>query len=87
MGLALRDAVLHDLVSGPGPWATGRRGGTEFIEGTDWVLSTRRTHRQVAGLPRHIRLAAWTALGATLFLLQVISQTPPDRSRADRGVE
>ena len=74
----LRDAVLHDLVVGRWPLGYGP------LQGQDTLLRAPLGYYLPAaligkwgGLPRaHFAMAAWTALGATLFLLQVLSLTP-----------
>ncbi len=74
----VRDAVLHDLVVSPWPVGYGP------VEGHESMLRAPLAYYlpaalvgKLAGLgAAHLTLAAWTATGASLFLLQVLSLTP-----------
>ena len=74
----IRDAVMHDLVASPWPVGYG------LLEGQETLLRAPLAYYLPAALigkgfglaAAHMALAAWTAMGATLFLLQVLSLTP-----------
>lgn len=74
----LRDAVLHDLVVGQWPVGYGPLDGREtLLRAPIGYYLPAALIGKWGGLPAaHFAMAAWTALGATLFLLQVLSQTP-----------
>jgi hypothetical protein len=74
----LRDAVLHDLVAGRWPVGYGVHGGQETLlrAPLGYYLPAALVGKSAGLLAAHIAMAAWTALGATLFLLQVLSKTP-----------
>jgi hypothetical protein len=74
----LRDAVLHDLVTSPWPIGYGLLDGKESLLRAPLAFYLPAALvGKVAGLATaHFALAAWTAVGATLFLLQVLSLTP-----------
>jgi hypothetical protein len=71
----VRDAVLHDLVASPWPVGYG------LLEGRETMLRAPLGYYlpaalvgKVTSLPfAHVALLAWTATGAVLFLLQIIS--------------
>jgi hypothetical protein len=73
----IRDAVLHDLVICHWPVGYG------LLDGMETVLRAPVAYYlpaalvgKVAGLSAaHVALSVWTAIGATLFLLQVLSLT------------
>jgi hypothetical protein len=74
----IRDAVLHDLVSSPWPVGYGLLDGKESVlrAPVAFFLPAALVGK-AAGLPMaHFAIAVWTAIGATLFLLQVLSLTP-----------
>jgi hypothetical protein len=74
----VRDAVLHDLVVSPWPVGYGLLDGKETIlrAPVAYFLPAALAGKWV-GLPvAHLVMAGWTASGATLFLLQVMSLTP-----------
>jgi hypothetical protein len=81
----IRDAVLHDLVNSPWPVGYG------LLDGKETLLRAPLAYflpaalvGKVAGLSMaHLAMAVWTAMGATLFLLQVLSLT---RSRVGIAV-
>jgi hypothetical protein len=75
----LRDAVLHDLVAGPWPVGYGVLEGREsMLRAPIGYYLPAALFGKWAGLPAaHVALAAWTAAGAVLFLIQVLSQTSP----------
>jgi hypothetical protein len=81
----IRDAVLHDLVVSPWPVGYGLLDGKESLlrAPVAYYLPAALVGK-VAGLSMaHLTLALWTAMGATLFLLQVLSLT---RSRLSTAV-
>jgi len=75
----LRDAVLHDLVTGRWPVGYG------VLEGRDSLLRAPIGYYLPAALigkwagllAAHAALAGWTAAGAVIFLMQVLSRQPP----------
>jgi hypothetical protein len=74
----VRDAVLHDLVASPWPVGYGALDGAESLlrAPVAYYLPAALVGKWL-GLPAaHLALAAWTGLGASLFLLQVLSLTP-----------
>jgi hypothetical protein len=74
----IRDAVLHDLVIGAWPVGYGLEGGGSILlrAPIGYYLPAALVGK-VAGLAAaHIALSIWTAAGATLFLLQVLSLMP-----------
>jgi hypothetical protein len=74
----LRDAVLHDLVASPWPVGYG------LLEGRESVLRAPVAFYLPAALwgkwwgisAAHAAMGLWTALGASLFLMQVLSLVP-----------
>jgi len=74
----LRDAVLHDLVAGQWPVGYGVLGGQETLlrAPIGYYLPAALIGKWGGLLAAHVAMAAWTAAGATLFLLQVLSLTP-----------
>jgi hypothetical protein len=74
----IRDAVLHDLVTSPWPVGYGLLDGKEsLLRAPVAFFLPAALVGKVAGLPMaHLAIAVWTAIGATLFLLQVLSLTP-----------
>jgi hypothetical protein len=74
----LRDAVLHDLVVGQWPVGYGVFDGAQSLlrAPIGYYLPAALVGKWAGLLAAHFAMAAWTALGATLFLLQVLSQTP-----------
>jgi hypothetical protein len=80
----IRDAVLHDLVTSPWPVGYGLLDGKETLlrAPVAYYLPAALVGK-IAGLPMaHLAMAIWTAIGATLFLLQVLSLTPSRASIA-----
>ncbi len=80
----IRDAVLHDLVTSQWPVGYGVFDGKESLlrAPLGYYLPAALVGK-VAGLPvAHMTMALWTAVGATLFLLQVLSLTPSRVSTA-----
>ena len=83
----LRDAVLHDLVTGRWPVGYG------VLEGRDSLLRAPIGYYLPAALigkwagllAAHAALAVWTAAGVVLFLMQVLSPTAPQPARHFRG--
>jgi len=75
----VRDAVLHDLVASPWPVGYGT------FDGQDTVLRAPVAFYMPAALvgkwgglhAADAAMGLWTALGASLFLLQVLSLIPP----------
>jgi hypothetical protein len=74
----IRDAVLHDLVTSPWPVGYGLLDGKEsLLRAPVAYFLPAALVGKVAGLPMaHAAMMVWTAVGATLFLLQVLSLTP-----------
>jgi hypothetical protein len=74
----IRDAVLHDLVIGGWPVGYGVHDGQETLlrAPLGYYLPAALLGKCAGLLAAHVAMAAWTALGATLFLLQVLSKTP-----------
>jgi len=73
----LRDAVLHDLVGGSWPVAyVSPDGATRLLRAPVGFYLPAALIGKWAGLTAaHAAMAAWTAAGATLFLLQVLSRS------------
>jgi len=73
----VRDAVLHDLVASPWPVGYGLLNGYEsLLRAPVAYFLPAALIGKAAGLPAaHVAMLLWTALGATLFLLQVLSLT------------
>lgn len=74
----VRDAVLHDLVVSPWPVGYGVLDGHESIlrAPVAYYLPAALIGKGLGLIAAHLALAAWTAIGASLFLLQVLSLTP-----------
>ncbi|MGP8165062.1 MAG: hypothetical protein ACLQAR_06040 [Steroidobacteraceae bacterium] len=74
----LRDAVLHDLVAGQWPVGYGVVGGKDSLlrAPLGYYLPAALLGKCSGLLAAHAALAAWTMIGAVLFLLQVLSLTP-----------
>jgi hypothetical protein len=74
----VRDAVLHDLVVSPWPVGYGPVNGHESMLRAPlaYYLPAAFVGKFAGLYPAHLMLAAWTAIGASLFLLQVLSLTP-----------
>jgi hypothetical protein len=74
----IRDAVLHDLVNSPWPVGYGLLDGVESMLRAPiaYYLPAALIGKGMGLAAAHMALAAWTATGATLFLLQVLSLTP-----------
>ncbi len=74
----IRDAVLHDLVTGEWPVGYGAEGGgTSLLRAPIGYYLPAALLGKAAGLAAaQFGLAVWTAAGATLFLLQVLSLMP-----------
>lgn len=75
----VRDAVLHDLVVGAWPVGYGPLDGhATLLRAPLAYYLPAALFGKLLGLPAaHVAMAAWTGLGATLFLLQVLSLAPP----------
>jgi len=73
----IRDAVLHDLVVSGWPVGYGLLDGQEsLLRAPVAYFLPAAIVGKAAGLPAaHLAMLAWTATGATLFLLQVVSLT------------
>jgi hypothetical protein len=74
----IRDAVLHDLVTGAWPVGYGAEGGgpTLLRAPLGYYLPAALVGKAAGLAAAHVGLALWTATGATLFLLQVLSHIP-----------
>jgi hypothetical protein len=74
----IRDAVLHDLVASPWPVGYGVLDGKESLLRAPiaYYLPAALIGKMAGLAAAHLAMAVWTALGATLFLLQVLSLTP-----------
>ncbi|MGO9513437.1 MAG: hypothetical protein ACLP2F_07305 [Steroidobacteraceae bacterium] len=74
----IRDAVLHDLVAGRWPVGYGVLGGKDTLlrAPIGYYVPAALVGKWGGLLAAHFAMAAWTAVGATLFLLQVLSLTP-----------
>jgi hypothetical protein len=74
----IRDAVLHDLVNGGWPVGYGAEdGGPTLLRAPIGYYLPAALVGKMAGLAAaNAALAVWTAAGAALFLLQVLSQVP-----------
>ena len=75
----LRDAVLHDLVAGQWPVGYGDLNGKESLlrAPIGYYLPAALLGKWAGLSAAHLTMALWTALGTSLFLLQVLSLTPP----------
>lgn len=73
----VRDAVLHDLVTSPWPVGYGALDGqTSVLRAPLAYFLPAAVVGKLAGLQAaHVALSLWTALGASLFLMQVMSLT------------
>jgi hypothetical protein len=74
----IRDAVLHDLVSSPWPVGYGLLDGKETLlrASVGYFLPAALIGKGLGLSAAHTAMALWTGLGATLFLLQVVSLAP-----------
>lgn len=74
----IRDAVLHDLVTSPWPVGYGLLDGQESLLRAPlaFYLPAALIGKGIGLAVAHMAMAVWTAMGATLFLLQVLSLTP-----------
>ncbi len=74
----IRDAVLHDLVGWPWPVGYGLLDGKETLlrSSLGYFLPAALVGKVLGLAAAHAAMALWTAVGATLFLLQVLSLTP-----------
>lgn len=74
----IRDAVLHDLVSGAWPVGYGAEDGAPTLlrAPIGYYLPAALVGKMAGLAAASAALAVWTAAGATLFLLQVLSQMP-----------
>jgi hypothetical protein len=79
----VRDAVLHDLVLSPWPVGYGELDGSPSLLRAPlaYFLPAALAGKAAGLTAAHLVMAAWTALGASLFLLQVLSLASP-RPRA-----
>lgn len=74
----IRDAVLHDLVSGAWPVGYGPDGGAPTLlrAPIGYYLPAALLGKMAGLAAANAALAIWTAAGVALFLLQVLSQMP-----------
>jgi hypothetical protein len=75
----VRDAVLHDLVVSPWPVGYGPLQGLEsLLRAPVAFYLPAALVGKIAGLPAaYVAMGLWTVLGTSLFLIQVLSLTPP----------
>lgn len=80
----IRDAVLHDLVSSPWPVGYGLLDGKETVlrSSLGYFLPAALVGKVLGLASAHAAMALWTAVGAALFLLQVLSLTPSRLTQA-----
>jgi hypothetical protein len=80
----IRDAVLHDLIVSPWPVGYGVVHGHEIIlrAPLGYYMPAALVGKALGLWPGHLAMALWTAIGATLFLLQVLSLTPARKGAA-----
>src|SRR6185312_15969430 len=71
----VRDAVLHDLVVSPWPVGYGLFDGKESLlrAPLGFYMPAALVGKSLGLSMAHLAMALWTAVGATLFLLQVLS--------------
>jgi len=74
----IRDAVLHDLVSSPWPVGYGVLDDRESLlrAPVAFYLPAALVGKWLGLAAAHVAMGCWTAMGATLFLLQVMSLVP-----------
>lgn len=74
----VRDAVLHDLVASPWPVGYGTLDGRETVLRAPlaFYLPAALVGKWVGLLAADVAMGLWTALGVSLFLLQVLSLIP-----------
>ena len=74
----IRDAVLHDLVVSPWPVGYGMFDGAPSLlrAPLGYYLPAALVGKLLGLWPAHLAMGLWTAAGAALFLLQVLSRTP-----------
>ena len=75
----IRDAVLHDLVLGQWPVSYRALDGQELLlrAPLGFYMPAALIGKAAGLLAAHAAMALWTAAGAILFLLQVLSRVPP----------
>jgi hypothetical protein len=71
----LRDAVLHDLVTGRWPVGYGAGAQSLLRAPIGYYLPAAVIGKAAGLLAAHAALAVWTAAGVVLFLMQVLSPT------------
>lgn len=78
----IRDAVLHDLVTSPWPVGYGALDGHATVLRTaiGFFMPAALFGKLTGLLAAHLAMMCWTALGATLFLLQVSTLLPARRA-------
>jgi hypothetical protein len=74
----IRDAVLHDLVTGAWPVGYGAKDGVPTLLRAPlaYYLPAALVGKAAGLAAAHVALTIWTALGATIFLMQVLSLMP-----------
>jgi hypothetical protein len=74
----IRDSVLHDLVVSPWPVGYGAIDGKQSLlrAPLGYYLPAALVGKWAGLAAAHVAMAVWTAIGATLFLLQALSLTP-----------
>jgi hypothetical protein len=74
----VRDAVLHDLVTGPWPVGYASPDGAMRLlrAPVGFYLPAALVGKWAGLMAAHAAMAVWTAAGATLFLLQILSRIP-----------
>jgi hypothetical protein len=74
----IRDAVLHDLVTGAWPVGYGAKDGVPTLlrAPLGYYLPAALVGKAAGLAAAHVALTVWTAVGATIFLMQVLSLMP-----------
>ena len=74
----IRDAVLHDLVTGSWPVGYGAKDGVPTLlrAPLGYYLPAALVGKAAGLAAAHVALTIWTAVGATIFLMQVLSLMP-----------
>jgi len=83
----IRDAVLHDLVTGAWPVGYGAKDGVPTLlrAPLGYYLPAALVGKAAGLAAAHVALTIWTAVGATIFLMQVLSLMPGKLGRLLRA--